>query len=366
MAKKKVKKHASKKKSVKKKSVKKSSKKKVAKKSAKKSKSRIKKHQSEKTKAVIMSPAVRKELEGDSKKKPRMFFDGDDEPHARSMGHHVSSSVRKETKRGLKKQKHYVTSKGKMVVHRPAGSLDKLRSKPGKFRSSKEERVGTGIPGLDSVMEGGFKPGSVTMVGGGAGSGKSIFSMQFLMDGIEKANESAVYITFEQTPEALFSDMQRFNFDLEDKVKKKKLIVLHYTPEQVEKVLQSGGGTVRDAIEEIGAKRVVIDSLTAFALLHETDSEQRRALLQLFEAVKKWGCTTLVISEKEPDPEKHLSDTMEFEADGVILIYNIRRGHERERSLEIFKMRGIHHSQRIYPLTITDKGIHISPQDTVF
>lgn len=229
-----------------------------------------------------------------------------------------------------------------------------------------EKRVHSGIPGLDEVMEGGFKVGSVNMIGGGAGSGKSIFCMQFLVDGIDNHNEPGVYISFEENDEKMVEDFKRLGWNVEEKIKNKQLIIMYYTPEQVEKVLDAGGGIVRDAIESIKAKRLVVDSLTAFTLLHESELAKRKAVLKLFDAVHSWGVTALLTSEQEPDPEKHISTIMEFETDGVILLYNIRKGDIRERSLEIFKMRGVHHAAKIFPMKIDDNGITIFPEETVF
>lgn len=242
----------------------------------------------------------------------------------------------------------------------------RLKKKVKEEKPGAEKRIHTGIPGLDDVMEGGFRKYSVNLIGGGAGSGKSIFCMQFLVEGIDKYNENGVYISFEQDQKRILEDFKRFNWNLEKKIEEKKLVILHYTPEQVEKVLEAGGGTVRDVIESSDAKRLVIDSLTAFTLLHENELTKRKVSLQLFDAVHKWGCTALMISEQEPDPEKHKSNVMEFEADGVILLYNVRKGDIRERSLEIFKMRAVRHAAKIFPMKIDDKGIIIFPEETVF
>ncbi len=227
-------------------------------------------------------------------------------------------------------------------------------------------RVPTGIPGLDDVTEGGLVKNSCTLIGGGAGSGKTIFCMQFLVNGIEKYNEPGIFISFEDHTSEIVKDFDRFNWNLVDKIKRKQLIMLHFTPEEVSKFLDSGGGIVRDSIESIGAKRVVIDSLTAFTLLFKDELATRKSVLTLFESMSKWGVTTLLTSEQEPDPEKHSSTIMEFEVDGVILLYNLRKGDVRERSLEVFKMRATQHSAKIFPMKIEDTGIVIYPEETIF
>jgi len=282
----------------------------------------------------------------------------------------------------------FAVQTGRMQLQRPRGALNQMKSGggldmsaikaslqkrlhrehelvPKKSKYEDPDRITTGIAGLDGVMEGGLRPISVNLVGGGAGSGKSVFSMQFLVQGVNEG-QPGVYITFEQTAEELLTDVKRFGWDLEKKIKDRKLAIIHYTPEQVQNVLEAGGGTVRDTIESMGARRLVLDSLTAFTLLHESEMDQRREAFELFEAIRKWQCTSLVISEQEPDPERHHSDIMEFQVDGVILLYNIRKGDIRERSLEIFKMRGVDHARKIFPMKITSKGMQIYPEETVF
>ncbi len=227
-------------------------------------------------------------------------------------------------------------------------------------------RVPTGVPGLDEVMEGGLERNSVNLIGGGAGSGKSILCMQFIVAGVKNYDEPGVYISFEETKDKFYKHMATFGWDLAKLEKENKFVFIQYTPAQVKKVIQEGGGVIEAEIERINARRVVIDSLTAFTLLFENELVARESVLSLFEMLYKWGCTTLVISEQEPDPDKHVSNIMEFEADGVILLYNIRRGDVRERALEIFKLRGSKHAQKIFPMRISDTGIMIYPEETVF
>lgn len=227
-------------------------------------------------------------------------------------------------------------------------------------------RVPTGIEGLDEVMEGGLRKGTVNLVGGGAGCGKSILSMQYLVEGIRKYNESGMYISFEESPEKIIKDFSSFGWDLKGYVENKKLVILYYTPEQVERFLESGGGIVRDLVETLGVKRMVVDSLTAFSLLFPTELEKTKGILKLFDSIHEWGVTSMMTSEQEPDSMHHKSTVIEFQVDGVVLLYNIRKGDIRERSLEIFKMRATKHSAKIFPMQITDFGVTIYPEEPVF
>jgi len=227
-------------------------------------------------------------------------------------------------------------------------------------------RVHTGIPGLDDVMGGGLRHNTVNLVGGGAGAGKSIFCMQYLIEGIRQHNENGIYLSFEESSDKIKGDMKSLGWDIEKLEKENKLTILYYSPEQVQKLIESGGGIVRDLIEQTKAKRVVVDSLTAFTLLHENDLAKRKAVLHLFDMIYKLNVTAVLTGEHEPDPEKHKSTVVEFEVDSVILLYNLRKGDVRERSLEVFKMRGSRHSNKIFPMKIDDNGVSIFPEETVF
>lgn len=280
---------------------------------------------------------------------------------------HVARKIKKQEKKSVKKPTaHY--KKHKVHAFRPSGTLKKIKKRKKKTvrEHIDKERVSTGISGLDIVMNGGFRRKTVNLVAGGPGAGKTIFGIQFLVDGIENHDETGVYISFEQTEKELLSDMKVFNWNLEDKIKKKKLVILSYTPEQVEKVLKAGGGTVRDIIQSVKARRIVFDSLTAFTLLHENVLAQRKACLALFRTIKKWNCTALLLAEQEENPDLHSPSVEEFEVDGVILIYNVRRRGKRQRALEVFKMRGTKHPVTVFLTVINNKGISIYPKRTIF
>lgn len=240
-----------------------------------------------------------------------------------------------------------------------------LSSHKGK-ESVQSVRVATGVEGLDNVIGGGLIPSTVNLVGGGAGCGKSIFSMQFLYEGIRKYKEPGMYISFEEDLPMITRNFLTLGWELKPLLDDKKLTILYFQPEQVDRFLAAGGGTIRDLIEERGIRRVVIDSLSAFSLLFASDIERRKGLLKLFQSLRDWGVTALMTSEQEPDPDKHISTILEFQVDGVILLYNVRKGEVRERSLEVFKMRATKHSAKIFPMQISQNGIVIFPEEAIF
>lgn len=252
--------------------------------------------------------------------------------------------------------------------HKISIKTGKLRLKKEKIKPEKgsEERVPTGVPGLDEVMAKGFEKNSINLVSGGAGTGKSILAMQFIVNGIKKFNEPGVFVTFEEEKERIQKHMLKLGWDLKKLEAENKLVIIEYTPEQVKKMISEGGGAVELAISRIKAKRIVIDSLTAFSLLFKEGLARREALLGLFKMIEKWGCTALLVGEHESDVERHQSRDVEFEVDGIILLYYLRKGDSRNRALEILKLRGSKHSSRIFPMKITDEGVKIFPDEAVF
>lgn len=258
----------------------------------------------------------------------------------------------------MKARKHVFSLKTGKVSFRPTRAV--------KTRRQGSDRVATAIPGLDDVTEGGFEKESTNLIVGGAGAGKTIFGMQFLVNGAAQFGEGGVYFTFEESRKKLYSHMKRMDWDLEGLEKKKKLAIIEFSPEQVGRFLEEGGGMIESTISRINAKRVVIDSLTAFSMMYQGDLERKKACLALFKMLQRASCTSLLIAEHDPDPEKHISSLLEFETDSVILLYNRRKEDFREKSLEILKMRGTHHSSSTFPLKITNKGIVIFPEDAVF
>ena len=228
------------------------------------------------------------------------------------------------------------------------------------------EKVATGIPGLDGMIEGGFERNSIIMVGGNAGSGKSTFAIQFLVNGANEG-ENGLYLTFEEEKGNVFKHMLRFGWDLKALEDAKKLKVLEYPPTDIDKFI-SGGAVVADIIEENNIKRIVVDSVTSLVLLQPNEYERREAFLKTMKMLRKWGCTTLLTTEARETVSGDLRARfgLEYLADGFIAIHTVRKRDVRDIALEVVKMRGIDHSRKMVPIKITDKGITVYPNQAVF
>lgn len=232
-----------------------------------------------------------------------------------------------------------------------------------KIKKTKKEinlkinRISSGIPGFDKLIEKGLSEKSVNLIVGTSGSGKTIFTTQFLIEGIKKG-ENALYITFEEKKEEFYRNMGEFGWDLEKYEKEGKFIFLEYNPEKVRDMLDEGGGTIESIILKSKIKRLVLDSVTAFALLFEDELKRREQALALFDIIRKWGCTSLLTLQEDPiDRKSGPSSSLEFEADGIILIYFVIDSSKRKRLLEILKMRGTNHSTEVHELKITTTGV---------
>jgi len=235
--------------------------------------------------------------------------------------------------------------------------------KTSKESSSKIKKTPTGMPVFDKMCDGGLNSESVNLVVGGAGSGKTIFSVQFLYEGLRRG-ETCMYITFEEKRDELFENMLEIGFDLEKYEKAGNFIFIEYSPEKVRAMLEEGGGTLESLVYKKKINRLVIDSITSFTLLFESELAKREAALSLFDIIKRWKCSVLLTMEKELSADELFygsESAMEFEVDSVILMFFLRiKDGLRQRLIEILKMRGTKHSKYAYPFEITDKGITIS------
>ena len=220
------------------------------------------------------------------------------------------------------------------------------------------QRAKMGIPTLDKMMNGGYERESINLVAGGSGAGKTIFAMEYLLAGIQKG-EKALFITFEEKKEEFYNNMKKFGWDLNKLEKEGKFFFLEYSPEKVKMMLDEGGGTIETIVLKENIKRMVIDSITSFSMLFETDLEKRQTTLGLFDIIRKWDVTTLLTVQDDPTDEKSTGlSSIEFEVDSIVLLYYLNVKGRRQRFIEILKMRGTSHCKEIRSFEI-EKGIKI-------
>ncbi|MEW6722950.1 MAG: ATPase domain-containing protein [Candidatus Micrarchaeota archaeon] len=220
-------------------------------------------------------------------------------------------------------------------------------------------RIPTGIPGLDRMLEGGFVRKSSVLVRGSTGTAKTLFSLQFLYHGAIEEEEPGVYISFAESREATYNHGRKFRWELEKLAGKGLFTVIRYDPHEIVKIMEEGGGLVRDTIESLGAKRLAIDSLTAYEMFFESRYKANQSVLSLFELLKRWEVTSVVTSEFPVSPKKEASDRLGFLTDGIINLYHIRMKDSRMRALEIVKMRDTVHSEEVNRFVIEKDGVKV-------
>jgi len=253
-----------------------------------------------------------------------------------------------------------------------ASSFDKLSSigrktdEGDEFTPLRADRLVSGISGFESLSQGGFKINSVNLLSGAPGTGKSIFAMQFLMAGIYQG-DTGIYISFEEPKESFFANMLSFGWDLKRYEKEGKLLYVEYTPEQVEKIISEGGGLLATSVERANATRLVVDSISSFLLLDTNELSKRESALALFKMIRKWKLTTILTDEHATfsgNDDQRSTSAIEFETDSILLLSNNQPDlrSERQRYIEILKMRGTNHIRRPSPYLITPKGIEIYPK----
>lgn len=228
--------------------------------------------------------------------------------------------------------------------------------------------VKSGISGLDEMLGGGFERRSAVLVSGEAGCGKSTMALQFLYKGITEYNEPGIYISFEEDKADVYRHMLPFGMDFEKLEREKRFIYFRYPPHEIENFI-SEGKVIQDSIEELGAKRIVIDSITSFALLFTDEYKRKLGIISLLQSMKKWGCTTLLTSEGSFDSRGNFEAKfgLSYLVDGILYLYNVRKGNVKERAFEVVKMRGVKHRTNICPALMNDgEGLELYPNEPVF
>jgi len=223
-----------------------------------------------------------------------------------------------------------------------------------------ENRLPTGIDGLDSLIESGFPRGSLVLLAGNPGTGKTIFSMQFLYKGAEDHGENGVYVSFAENEDTIVRNISRlFGRDLRKKEEGNgKVKILDFTT-----VTEKGLSTILEMVlEEVTrseAKRLVIDSFSAMAQAFKEPIEARIIIHNILgKLVRQLGCTTILIVEVPTGSERIGTSIEEFVADGVIVLRKGDLDGRLVREIEISKLRGTKIERQKFLFTLS-KGFKV-------
>jgi len=235
------------------------------------------------------------------------------------------------------------------------------------------ERLDSGVKGLDGKIKGGFVKGSVNLVTGKTGTGKTAFCASFLYAGAQK-NEPGIYVTTEEPEEDIKEDIiSMFNWDINELEKKKLVQFLVLEPvipiqfdreEEMGKILKiyvyDLFSKIEKLVKKMKAKRVVIDSTTIIEMFIKDDYLRRVALMKLINDLKKLEITTIVTGTvPEGTDLLSMGGIIEFFVDSVIKLEFLPIAEEFKRTLTIRKMRRTDHSIFIHPFEITKSGLKV-------
>lgn len=237
-----------------------------------------------------------------------------------------------------------------------------------KFRGEKmvnmTDKILTGISSLDKILGGGLNRGDTVLVAGQPGAGKTTLGLQFLYSGAMKYGENGVYITFVESVNKLKRDALKFGWDFEKLIKGKKIRFLDLIQTIGEKGVDANFSVMMNEIESVGAKRVVIDSLSAMTAYIETIADARTFIGMLNKFLEKASCTSLLLVEMCWGKREIGSGFEEFLADGLIVLESTVDHFRVRRMLFVPKMRGADHDLSCYDFFISVGGIAVSPIPT--
>lgn len=232
-------------------------------------------------------------------------------------------------------------------------------------------QVRTGIPGFDSVLAGGLRQGKTISLSGPPGSGKTTFGMQFLYSGAKDFGESGIFVTLSQSPTEIKNDCKSLGWDIQKLIDAGQLIIIDARPFKkkegfiaLDESFYYGEPLpfmhltqlILSSIKKIGAKRVVVDSLTVLAMQYVNNFYIRQGLQGLVYALEDQHCMSMLISEVDT----YEKSPMEwYVLSGVILLCHVRKEYSMERTIQVLKMRGLKHSEQIFPIKLNEMGIQI-------
>lgn len=231
-----------------------------------------------------------------------------------------------------------------------------------------ENRVRTGIDGLDEMLQGGFPENHIVVVMGSFGTGKTTLALQYIVEGL-KRSEPCIFISLEEDKDSITRNAASFGWDLSGAMEKKKLGLFKLEPSDAKTTITRIKSELPKFVKSFGAKRVVLDSVSLLNMMFSDENERRSNLFNLCQLLKSTGATTLITAEvKDTNPRSSRDGLAEYTADGVLLLQSdeSKEGGEVQLTIRVLKMRRTAHSRRVKPYSITDKGLVVHAGADVF
>ena len=244
--------------------------------------------------------------------------------------------------------------------------------------------IPTGIYGLDEMLNGGIPEGRVILIVGGPGSGKTTFASQFLYKGIADYDQNGIFVSLDEGKDHYYDEMNNFGWDYAKAEQERKFAFVDSTKMsraamlreklnveskslrgkqlQVDKLVEK----IEDTIDEIGAKRVVLDTLATLFHRFPDPIERRIAVVDLIESLSDLKITTLITTELGKLTLDREVTVEEYMAHGVIMMQTLFSSGNTTRALQVVKMRGTKINTNLVPYTIDSTGIEIFPKIPLF
>uniref|UniRef100_A0A7D6GT85 KaiC domain-containing protein n=1 Tax=Natrinema zhouii TaxID=1710539 RepID=A0A7D6GT85_9EURY len=229
-------------------------------------------------------------------------------------------------------------------------------------------RIDLGIEGLDRMIQGGVPERSLLVAMGGAGTGKTTFGLQFLNHALEQ-DERAVFITLEESRDRVINSATEKGYAFDEYVADGQLAVVDVDPIEMANSLASIRNELPALVEEFGASRLVLDSVSLLEMMYEDRAKRRNEIYDFARSLKGAGVTALLTSEASSETAyASRYGIVEYLTDAVFVLQYIRPDDFRETRLaiEIQKIRDANHSREKKPYEITSEGISVYQQANLF
>lgn len=225
----------------------------------------------------------------------------------------------------------------------------------------------TGVAGLDEMLGGGIPRGHTVALLGPFGTGKTTFGLQFLCEGL-KGGEKGLFISLEEEPASIVETGEAFGWPLAKARADKTLTIVKLEPADARATVSRVKGELPDALRSLGARRLVVDSVSLLNMMAGDDAERRAQLFSLCRQIREAGATALLVAEaREGNPRASRDGLVEYVSDGVIsLQFNMKDNREDRLMIQVVKMRRQRHSRVVRPYAIGERGITVLSEAEVF
>ncbi len=229
-------------------------------------------------------------------------------------------------------------------------------------------KVPTGIDGLDEMLGGGFPAGHVVLVTGLPGTGKTCLGLQYLLAGAARG-EKGVFLSLEEDTPQLLESARQFRWPVDAAVEKGLLKVVRLDPRETRQSLHRVQGELGKELAAMGAKRIVVDSVSLLNMLSDDEPSRRATLFALAGACRQAGATTVLTAEADPrHPEVSRDGLSEYVSDGVLVLgySQAADGHRVGLAVRILKMRRTAHARTVQPYSIGPSGLLVDAKAVDF